>query len=323
MEEAQEILAGSAPRWSPTGSPTSRRRRRADVWRHRPRLRPRARVDALDALDAVAEARAWPPGRARDPARRRKRGTKMAILADRVVGGLGVTELLDPSVPRDARGLLDEGLSRSAATATTAPRWAPSSRLHTSVLDPAADGDLWGDRLLRRAGEAGERGRLRGHDLSTPRRPSPRARASARRRGRGRLARPLPRGQRLGPRDAVLVFTHDPKFDEPALIAALETDAGFIGALGSRRTHERRVERLARGLDEDRSRASMPPVAWMSAPEPRPRRRSRVLAEVLALRAGPRRRPPAESRGPIHHAPGAFAGLAEAGVVDGGPLGCC
>ena len=36
----------------------------------------------------------------------------MAILADRVVGGLGVTELLDHSVERDARGQLDEGLSR-------------------------------------------------------------------------------------------------------------------------------------------------------------------------------------------------------------------
>jgi xanthine/CO dehydrogenase XdhC/CoxF family maturation factor len=40
----------------------------------------------------------------------------------------------------------------------------------------------------------------------------------------------------LGPRDAVLVFTHDPKFDEPALLAALRTDAGYIGALRSRQT---------------------------------------------------------------------------------------
>ena len=40
------------------------------------------------------------------------------------------------------------------------------------------------------------------------------------------------RDQVLGPRDAVLVFTHDPKFDEPALTAALETGAGYIGALG-------------------------------------------------------------------------------------------
>jgi hypothetical protein len=40
----------------------------------------------------------------------------------------------------------------------------------------------------------------------------------------------------LGPRDGVIVFSHDPKFDEPAIVAALRSDAGYIGALGSRRT---------------------------------------------------------------------------------------
>ncbi len=54
-------------------------------------------------------------------------------------------------------------------------------------------------------------------------------------------------GRELGPRDVVLVFTHDAKFDEPALISTLATGAGYVGALGSRRTQERRVERLARG----------------------------------------------------------------------------
>jgi xanthine dehydrogenase accessory factor len=56
----------------------------------------------------------------------------------------------------------------------------------------------------------------------------------------------------LGPRDAVLVFTHDPKFDEPALLAALETQAGYIGALGSRKTTADRERRLrACGVDEE------------------------------------------------------------------------
>ncbi len=48
----------------------------------------------------------------------------------------------------------------------------------------------------------------------------------------------------LGPRDAVLVFTHDSKLDVPALQAALRTDAGYIGALGSRKTTSDRNERL-------------------------------------------------------------------------------
>lgn len=57
----------------------------------------------------------------------------------------------------------------------------------------------------------------------------------------------------LGPdrRSAVVVLSHDPKFDDPALIAALRSSAFYVGALGSRRTHAKRVERLrAAGLAE-------------------------------------------------------------------------
>ncbi len=50
---------------------------------------------------------------------------------------------------------------------------------------------------------------------------------------------------------AIVVLTHDDKFDEPALIGALETEAFYIGALGSRRNQERRRERLLEaGVDE-------------------------------------------------------------------------
>ncbi len=50
----------------------------------------------------------------------------------------------------------------------------------------------------------------------------------------------------LGPdaRTAVVVLTHDPKLDDPALDAALKSPAYYVGALGSRRTHARRLERL-------------------------------------------------------------------------------
>lgn len=45
-------------------------------------------------------------------------------------------------------------------------------------------------------------------------------------------------------RTAVVTLTHDPKLDDPALEVALKSDAFYIGALGSRRTHARRVDRL-------------------------------------------------------------------------------
>ena len=44
---------------------------------------------------------------------------------------------------------------------------------------------------------------------------------------------------------ALVALTHDPKIDDPALIAALKADCLYIGALGSRKTHAKRVERLA------------------------------------------------------------------------------
>ncbi|MBK0326816.1 XdhC family protein [Rhodobacteraceae bacterium F11138] len=48
----------------------------------------------------------------------------------------------------------------------------------------------------------------------------------------------------LDARTAVVLLTHDPKLDDPALIAALAADVFYIGALGSKRTHAKRVERM-------------------------------------------------------------------------------
>ena len=52
-------------------------------------------------------------------------------------------------------------------------------------------------------------------------------------------------------RTAILTLTHDPKIDDPALVAALRSEAFYIGALGSRRTHAKRIERLKEeGFDD-------------------------------------------------------------------------
>ena len=53
-----------------------------------------------------------------------------------------------------------------------------------------------------------------------------------------------------GPATAVVTLSHDPKIDDPALVAALATGAGYVGALGSRRSHAARRDRLAAlGMD--------------------------------------------------------------------------
>lgn len=91
----------------------------------------------------------------------------------------------------------------------------------------------------------------------------------------------------LGPRDAVLVFSHDPKFDEPALRGALRTEAGYIGALGSRRTTADRFRRLLdAGVDEELlERVHAPCGLDVGGGTPEEVAIS-VLAEILADRSG-------------------------------------
>ena len=57
-----------------------------------------------------------------------------------------------------------------------------------------------------------------------------------------RMAGPIPPASRSRPRsgDAVCVLTHDTKFDVPAVLEALRTGVGYLGAMGSRRTHDSR-----------------------------------------------------------------------------------
>lgn len=57
----------------------------------------------------------------------------------------------------------------------------------------------------------------------------------------------------LGLRSAVVVLTHDPKIDDPALVAALNSDCFYVGALGSKKTHAARLSRLkSRGIGDER-----------------------------------------------------------------------
>ena len=86
---------------------------------------------------------------------------------------------------------------------------------------------------------------------------------------------------------AILVLTHDDKFDLPMLTGALATEAYYIGALGSRRNQERRRERLLEaGVDEgELERISGPAGLDIGAHTPAETAVS-MLAEIMAVRAG-------------------------------------
>jgi xanthine dehydrogenase accessory factor len=90
---------------------------------------------------------------------------------------------------------------------------------------------------------------------------------------------------------AVVALTHDPKIDDPALTAALRSECFYIGALGSRKTHERRVQRLtASGFTEaDLARIHAPIGLDIGAVSPAEIAVS-ILAEIVASLRKERRR---------------------------------
>jgi xanthine dehydrogenase accessory factor len=86
---------------------------------------------------------------------------------------------------------------------------------------------------------------------------------------------------------AIVVLTHEDRFDVPALKGALDTEAYYVGALGSRRNQDRRRERLLEeGLDEEAfERIAGPSGLDLGASTPAETAVS-ILAEILAVRAG-------------------------------------
>ena len=97
------------------------------------------------------------------------------------------------------------------------------------------------------------------------------------------------RGQasELTARDAVCVLTHDPKFDVPAIVAALATNVGYIGAMGSRRTHAERVARLREAGVDDAGLARVHAPIGLDLGARTPEETAiAICAEIIAQRTG-------------------------------------
>jgi xanthine dehydrogenase accessory factor len=97
-------------------------------------------------------------------------------------------------------------------------------------------------------------------------------------------------GMPPGPHTAVVVLTHDPKIDDPALAAALRSPAFYIGALGSRRNHERRLARLSEaGFAPDQLARIAGPVGLDLGGRSAGEIAVSIVAEIVAARHGRRR----------------------------------
>jgi xanthine dehydrogenase accessory factor len=102
-------------------------------------------------------------------------------------------------------------------------------------------------------------------------------------------------------RTVICVLTHDPKFDVPLLEVALRTPAGYVGAMGSRRTHEDRLTRLREaGLAESELARLRSPIGLdLGARTPEETAVS-IAAELIQLRWGGSGRALTETEGRIH-----------------------
>ena len=108
-------------------------------------------------------------------------------------------------------------------------------------------------------------------------------------------------GPKLRPVDAVCVLTHDTKFDVPAVVRALRTNVGYIGVMGSRRTHAKRVERLREaGVGDEGLARLMAPIGLDIGGRTPEETAVSVVAEIVAVRAGRAAPSLRDSDGPIH-----------------------
>ena len=114
------------------------------------------------------------------------------------------------------------------------------------------------------------------------------------------LARSVAAGA-IDPRTVICVLTHDPKFDVPLLEVALRSAAGYVGAMGSRRTHNERLVLLRESgvTESELARLHSPIGLDIGARTPEETAVS-VAAEIIRSRWGGTGRPLLATSGPIH-----------------------
>lgn len=104
----------------------------------------------------------------------------------------------------------------------------------------------------------------------------------------------------IEPNTYVAILTHDPKFDEPALLGTLDTKARYIGAVGSRNTNrDRRVRLREAGLSEESLARIRGPIGLDIGAETPEEMAISILAEIIAVRHGRKGGPLTKATGNI------------------------
>lgn len=216
-------------------------------------------------------------------------GAKMAVPGDLnqpVVGSLGNPEL-DRVVTHDARGLLAQGLTELRRYGTRGETMESDVAVFVKSFAPPPRLIIFGAIDFSRA--LCQLGKVLGYRVTVCDARS-RFATPARFPDADEVAVEWPHryleGTKVDKHTVIVVLSHDSKFDIPALMAAVRTPAAYIGAMGSRRTHADRVQRLKEaGMNEvEIARISSPVGLDIGARTPEETAVS-ILAEVIALRS--------------------------------------
>jgi xanthine dehydrogenase accessory factor len=233
-------------------------------------------------------------------------GAHLIVWPDRVAGSLG-PERLDEAVADDARGMLGQGKTGMLHYGPDGERRRDELSVFVQSFAPAPRMLVFG--AIDFASAVARMGSFLGYHVTVcdarpvfaTRKRFPDADEVVVQWPHRFLSR-LVEGGQIDSRTVMCVLTHDPKFDVPLLEVALSTDAAYIGAMGSRRTHEDRLVQLReKGVPTDRlSRLASPIGLDIGARTPEETAIS-IAAEIIAKRWGGSGRRLSEVNGPIHH----------------------
>jgi xanthine dehydrogenase accessory factor len=229
-------------------------------------------------------------------------GARLAVWPDRRAGSLG-SERLDDAVTDDARGVLEHGTTTVLRYGADGERLMDDLSVFVQSFAPPPRMLVFG--AIDFAAAVARTGKFLGfHVTVCDARP---VFATAKRfPGVDEVVVDWPHrylsGTTVDDRTVICVLTHDPKFDVPLLKVALRTPAAYIGAMGSRRTHDDRLKRLREeGVTEaELARLRSPLGLDIGARTPEETAVS-IAAEIVQTRWGGTGQPLTAIDGPIHH----------------------
>jgi xanthine dehydrogenase accessory factor len=222
---------------------------------------------------------------------------------ERTVGSLGAGDRLDAAVDDDARGMLAQGLTGVRRYGPDGERRRDELAIFVQSFAPAPRMLVFG--AIDFAAAVAKAGKFLGYRVTVCD-ARPVFATSSRFPDADEVITDWPHrylsGSTTDERTVICVLTHDPKFDVPLLEVALRRPAAYIGAMGSRRTHDDRLDRLREaGLTETELARLRSPIGLDLGARTPEETAIAIAAELIQLRWGGTGRPLTATTGRIHH----------------------